>query len=177
MFKEMRLATLIVYCLTICVPTPLLAAEYVFVKNDTLWNLAEQFLTTPWDWPLITNVDGSVIEDVNRIPVGYTVKIPKYLIKHEILEELDSSPDRPQADIIKLDDMNTKTLIQNPFHYLMLTKNDGLVRAYLNDRHVTISIPLLIEQIKQARPNLEIRALGNGIAISNKLVKELLNIK
>jgi hypothetical protein len=175
--------------------------EYVFIKDDTLWSLSKRYFKNPYDWPLIKNLDGSEIEDIYRIPIGHPVQIPDHIIKHEKINSLEVDNKTPSysvtsviskrtdslepdsnsvpitEEIIHINSSSSKALINNHFHYLILTKKTGLVRAFIDDKHVTISIPVLIQKIKSARPDIKVMPIGDGIAISTDLVKEILGIK
>lgn len=151
--------------------------EYTFVKGDTLWDLSISYLKDPYKWPEIKNLDGSSVANVRKIPIGHKVIIPNEIVKETILALSESEISAGENDVISLDDTDHETLIKNPYHYIYIYNLSGLVRAYLDDRHVMLPAKLLLSKIKESNPGLKIKDLGSGIAISKDLVRKLLNIK
>ncbi|MEY8213992.1 MAG: hypothetical protein RPR97_05845 [Colwellia sp.] len=175
MQKSRNIIILVAACSSLAVSNHTQAIEYEFVKKDTLWDLSTNYLKNPYNWPQIKNLDGSAVEDVYRIPIGHVVRIPDSIVKPEILALEQYAVNA--GDIIDLNKTTDKSVVKNPYHYIVLYKDSGLVRAFINDKHVIVPIRLLIEKIKAANPGIEIKPFGNGIAISKDLVEFFLNIK
>lgn len=192
-------------------PSSSFSLEHYVVPNDTLWDLASEHLRSPWDWPYITNLDGSQVEDVYSISNGHVLLIPSIEdISHlPIPYEKAGAPEivilaakrnphktqqqkRPAQAQKLLGDTSakhpididaskvspsTKTTVSNPYYYLSLNKTEGLVRAFIDGQHVTIPVSKLVELYADANPGLDVKKIGNGVAISKNLINELLGLK
>lgn len=199
-------------------PNPSYSVEYEMVKHDTLWDLATENLRSPWDWPYITNTDGTDIEDVYSIPDGHKVWIPaiedishlpipfekagapevvilaakrnkstaEQFVNTATIEASENNKTKttkplteaPMANVTTKQNVaaKPKTAAQNPYHYLLVNKKEGLVRAFIDGQHVTIPVSKLVELYADAHPGLDVKKIGDGIAISKTLIKEMLGI-
>jgi len=218
-------------------PNPSYAIEHEIVPRDTLWDLATEHLRSPWDWPYITNLDGSQVEDVYSIPDGHKVWIPsiediahlpipfeeagapevvilaakrnkatakqfeqespvKALEEPAAIKQMNLAAPAKQADNAKSVFVSkpasaspkqslatpsnitatSKTTVTNPYHYLLVNKKEGLVRAFIDGQHVTIPVSKLVELYADANPGLDVKKIGDGIAISKTLIKEMLGL-
>jgi len=222
----------------IAFPNPSYAAEHEMVPRDTLWDLATEHLRSPWDWPYITNTNGSQVEDVYSIPDGHKVWIPaiediahlpipfeeagapeivilaaKRDQKNAFVESIQS-PVEPGSEVVvharevqtniqmqsdansannnsygsqvssentqphfEPDPLAPQTAAANPYHYLLVNKKEGLVRAFIDGQHVTMPVSKLVELYADANPGFDVKKIGDGIAISNTLIKEILGLK
>lgn len=195
-YRAFALFVMVIYLTYSTFSAQALAAQYTFVEDDTLWSISKVYLNSPYEWPRIKNLDGSPIQDIYRIPIGHTVFIPDQIIKPEKLSKIELEPtisainiskkhattiltqgDINNPSVIDLNNHQASLLIQNPYHYLILTKKTGFVRAFIDAQHVYISIPLLIEKLKTASPEIELKIIGNGVAISTDLINEILGLK
>lgn len=205
-------------------PPAAFSFDYYVKDGDTLWDLAEHYLRSPWDWPFIVNSsDRSHVEDVYTIPNGHLLWIPsisdishlpipfdragapdiviqdakrkgiynrppttKYNLKPTAKSSALTKPiTKPETSIQNYSSgsrygyrqhPSTKNTKINQYYYFFLTKKDGLVRAYIDDRHVTIPVSKLIELYSKSNPGFTLPKNGHGVAVSKTLVRKMLGI-
>jgi hypothetical protein len=79
---------------------PVHSFEYAMVKGDTLWSLSERYLKDPYLWPQITYLDGTVVKEPRRMPIGTLLLIPKTIANGRAITELEESKQLPAANDI-----------------------------------------------------------------------------
>lgn len=70
-------------------------SEYVVKKGDTLWDIAENKYSDPFQWPLVYKANRDEIEDPDLIYVNQQFEIKKDFSKNEIDRAIRQAEDTP----------------------------------------------------------------------------------
>ncbi|NQY62913.1 MAG: hypothetical protein HRT38_04155 [Alteromonadaceae bacterium] len=176
---------------------------HVMKKGDTLWGLSARYFNNPGIWANITEIDGSPVADVYKIPIGHKVLLqsrPKKILHPEIgttktkTAQVQQKTNQLQANISSVNPFVKSAMFQasnsitdpavrkmvsriESNQTLFLTKSTGLIRAYWNGEYVTIPVKTIVKHLKQQIPNVEEVVLATGVYIDKKLISQLLGLK
>lgn len=151
---------------------------YQMKDGDTLWSLSKRFRGDPYEWAQVTNLDGSPVEDVYRIPVGHTVlikmrkltqdKVNTFIVKHR--------PQQAEVGVEQKQSTNEhKPLVSRPIdNFIYLDKSTGLIRHFFEGQYVTIPVPTLVAHFQSQRKDFAETVLSNGVLIDKKLINRIL---
>lgn len=151
---------------------------HVMEKGDTLWSLAERYYQNPYDWFAITELDGTPVPDVYRIPIGHKVLIypdvaqEKNESKKLDIEVVELKQEKKQpVKIIQKPKANTK---RDPSHYIFLTKTTGLIRFNIDGEYALVPVDYIINRFKKNRLNIVETVLKDGVYIEKDLIRQIL---
>jgi len=159
----------IFFVVSILICFPSLSLEYRMVKGDTLWSLSKVYLKNPYLWAQITYLDGTVVSEPRRMPIGTLLLINKSIANPRALSELVEEPTnsdkapKPKSEQISDSNASSKFVINPSIQKMLnklndkeknrlwdyyLTNKEGLVRAFYNGQEVVIDVQIIIEQLR-----------------------------